>query len=182
MKLLNNFILNNNKSKTKVWSLIIIEIIILLWIELLNSNRPTDLTPSYVGVVCLHEAHAWNIPCLDTSLLYPRYICCVLFLHHQCWYNIPHKNHIILKVELAISSPQVNSNSQLAYSRGRPYHCTNTCGFSLPLTEIVPTEAEPNKMYKPFRDQVYFIRVDCDSLLSCFQPKECSFVWPNIIS
>lgn len=41
---------------------------------------------------------------------------------------------------------------------------------------------EPEVRYKPSGDQDWFIKADCDSLLSCFHPNECSSVFLNLIS
>ena len=41
---------------------------------------------------------------------------------------------------------------------------------------------EPDEMCKPSGDQDWLISADCDSLLSCFHPKENSSVWGNLTS
>lgn len=42
--------------------------------------------------------------------------------------------------------------------------------------------AEPDVMYNPSGDHAWFIRADCDSLLSCFQPNSWITVCLNLIS
>lgn len=42
--------------------------------------------------------------------------------------------------------------------------------------------AEPDVMYKPSGDQAWFIRADCDSLLSCFHPNAWISVCLNLES